>query len=70
MSLNVDSATVDQYRFDDAYNIVYEFIGDAYVYLCSYYSAGITCSNRELTKIRKVKEWTEECNLLESADEI
>jgi len=46
----------ERFRFDDAYGMVSEHSKEAgaYLFLCSYYAAGITAKDSDKTKHRKV----------------
>lgn len=47
----------DQYRFDDAYESVYELNSDAYVFVCKYVQANIRVTDSEKTMIKKMDEY-------------
>jgi len=48
---------MNEFRFDDAYESVYEYddSAGAYVYLMSYLSAGIDSTQALATKVRRVR---------------
>jgi len=50
---------MDKYRFDDAYEKVYEYLPEqhAYIFYCTYYQADIKKSDSEAKKIEKVEDF-------------
>ncbi len=46
-----------KYRFDDAYEKIYELNGNAYVYLTNYFSTGVTKSMSYAEAEHEVESW-------------
>ena len=47
---------IEQYRFDDAYEKVYEYDNGTYIYFGSYFGLGITSEMSDDEKIEKCEE--------------
>ena len=56
-AIDFDSETVEKYRFDDAYGIVYQYNETIQAYLseCTYFAAGIRPQDSKPAKIRKME---------------
>ena len=52
-----ESNKMSTYRFDDAYESIYELNGDAYEYLTNYISAGVDSDMTEEEKRDALYQW-------------